>query len=80
MNECNEDALMHSVMKNMSFSGRASLVKKLNVYYTRQGNDMHFVLRYFIGSSYIKIKKKGKQIGKCCKLTLVLVTLVPPKT
>ena len=34
MNECNEDALMHSVMKNMPFSGRASLVKKLNVYYT----------------------------------------------
>ena len=70
-------------MKNMPFNGRASLVKKLNVYYTRQGNDLHFVFRYFIGSSYIKKikKKKGKQIGKRCKkLTLVLMTLVPPKT
>ena len=30
MNECYEDALMHSVMKNMPFNGRTSLVKKLN--------------------------------------------------
>ena len=29
MNECYEDALMHSVMKNMPFNGTTSLVKKL---------------------------------------------------
>ena len=28
MNECNEDTLMHSVMKNMPFNGITSLVKK----------------------------------------------------
>ena len=28
MSECNEDALMHSVIKNMPFNGRTSLVKK----------------------------------------------------
>ena len=60
MNECNEDALMHLIPSNMPFSGRASLVKKLNVYYTRRGNDMHFVLRYFIGLSYVEKKKKKR--------------------